>query len=194
MKSKKRGLYFFKKVRRFIWRKVIRSLVLKWENQGRYIVEKKIFPSIKNKKVLLVGVEDYVSDYPKKASKNQNDVYSIDIDPEMAEFGARKHIIGDIAEIDKHFAENFLDIIFLGGVFGYGLNDPKKAEKALKNCYKVLKKRGVLIIWWKNVPGRNQVVPKRLKNYKLFTLISLAGIKSGYKAKEDVIFEFLMKK
>jgi len=179
------------KIKRILWRPV-RNIILKWENYSRYIVEKKIFPLIKNKKVLLVGCAHYVEDYPKKLRKN--DVYSIDIDPEMAKFGAKKHIIGDVAEIDEYFPKNFLDMIFLGGVFGYGLNDPKKAEKTLKNCHKILKKRGVLIIWWKDVPERNQVVPERLKNYKLFTLISLAGIKSGYRSKEEVIFDFLMKK
>ncbi|GAG24403.1 unnamed protein product, partial [marine sediment metagenome] len=88
------------KIKSILWRP-IRNVSLKWLNYSRYIVEKKIFPSIKNKKVLLVGCNHNVRDYPKKLRKN--DVYSIDINPEMAEFGAEKHIVGNVAEINKYF-------------------------------------------------------------------------------------------
>lgn len=181
------------KIKRIVWRQV-RNLILKWMNYPRYIIEKKIFPSIKNKRVLLVGCTHHVGDYPKKLRKN--DVYSIDINPEMEEFGAKKHIIGNVVEIDKYFKEGFFDVIFLLGVFGYGLNEPKEAEKTMKNCYKVLKKGGILIILCKDISGCNQIVPEKLKNYRLFTSISY-GIKNedlikSYKMKKT-IFNFLLK-
>lgn len=179
------------KIKRILW-KPVRGIVLKWKNYPRYIIEKKIFPSIKNKKVLLVGCAHYVNHYPNLLSKGGNDVYSIDIDPKMAEFGAKKHIIGNVVEIDKHFREGFLDVIFLLGVFGYGLDDTKNAERTMKGCYKVLKDRGMLIITGIDNSDNNRVIPKNLKNYKLFTPISLAGIKNGYMFKRTV-FNFLLK-
>ena len=102
------------KTKRILW-KPIRSVILKWKNESRYIVEKKLFPLIKNKKVLLVGCDYYVQDYPKKLRKNQ--VYSIDKNPKVEKFGAKKHVIGNVAEVDKYFKEDFFDVIFLGGVF-----------------------------------------------------------------------------
>lgn len=48
------------------------------------------------------------------------------------------------------------------------------------------------MIWWSN-PSYDKIKPHKLKNYKLFTPISLAGIKGGYKSKGDVVFEFLKK-
>ncbi len=37
----------------------------------RYIIERKIFPKIKNKRVLLIGVADYIPDYPKRLKNNE---------------------------------------------------------------------------------------------------------------------------
>ena len=64
-------------------RKIIRELVLKWRNPSRYIIERKIFPKIKNKRVLLVGVADYIEDYPQRLK--ENDLWSRkDLNPWLA--------------------------------------------------------------------------------------------------------------
>ncbi len=82
-------------------RKILRELTLKWICPQRYIMERKIFPEIRNKKVLLIGVADYTSDYPERLKNNE--LWSIDINPLVDEFGAENHIIGDAVKIDQYF-------------------------------------------------------------------------------------------
>lgn len=172
-------------------RRLVRYLLLEQIAEERYILERKIFPKIKNKKILWVGCAHYTVPYLKKLKGN--DVWTIDIDPKMAKFGGEKHIIDTIVNADKYFKKNFLDIIFMTGVFGYGLNTKKEADSAMKTCYDILNKKGILVIWWKDVEGHNQINPKKLSNFKLFKLLKIAKYPSGYKTKKEVILEFLRK-
>ena len=166
-----------------MFRKIIRELFLKFRCVPRYDLERKIMPKIKNKKVLLVGVADYVSDYPKRLSENE--LHSIDIDPSVARFGSKKHITGSVVEIDKYFPENSFDVILFCGVFGCGLDAIEDAEKALQNCHKVLKEGGILIVGWdtKSVEDKGYRTPlsESLENYKLFVPVSMFGFPVGYK-------------
>jgi len=172
-------------------RRAARELSLKWRNEGRYIIERKIFPKIKNKKVLLVGCASYTSDYPKRLQENE--LYSIDVNKEVVMYGAKNHIIGSVVDIDKYFEKEFFDAILFFGVFGFGLNNKKEAEKALKNCYNVLKTGGVIMIMWQNIPGHNQISPRELENFKLFKTINVSNYISGYETRKKQIFEFLKK-
>jgi len=175
-------------------RKVLRELLLKWRSKSRYIIERKLFPKVKNKRVLWVGCAEYTKDYPRKIEKNNNELWTIDIDPKVAEYGAKKHIIGNIANADKYFEKEFFDIIFFIGLFGYGLDEKKDAEKAMKSCYKILKKDGSMIIHWSNLEGRNKVKPKELKNIQLYTPKSIFGLPELYKINNNTkIFEFYKK-
>ena len=170
----------------------MRELLLKWRCESRYVLERKIFPKIKKKRVLLVGVAHYTEDYPWRLRKN--DLHSIDIDPAVAEYGSKKHLIGNIVKANKYFPEDFFDIIIFFGVFGYGLDKQKDAEGAMKSCNKILKPGGLLIIGWGNIPGHNQINPRKLKNFNLFNTISLFKIPSSYKTRNKGVFEFLIKK
>ena len=173
-------------------RKFIRELTLKWRKPERYLLERMIFPKIKNKKILLVGTANYTKDYPKRL--NQNDLWSMDINPSMAKYGSKKHIIGDVVKIDKFFPKNHFDVILFIGIFGYGLNDKKQAEKTLENCAKVLKNQGKMIIQWSDISGHNQINPEKLENFKLFKRKEMYGFPPKIKTKESKIFEFLIKK
>ena len=168
-----------------IIRKIIRELTLKWRKPERYFIERKILPQIKNKKVLIVGVARYTANYPIKLKTNE--VITIDLDPKVAKYGAQKHIISSITNAEKYFSAKYFDVILMLGVFGYGLNERKNGEKAMKVCYNLLKNNGKLFLQWNTIPSHNQINPKLLKNYKSF--IS----KEIYKTKKS-IFELLVKK
>lgn len=170
-------------------RKIARELMLKKRCEERYIVERKIFPRLKGKKILSVGCASYVADYPHRLKDNE--VWTMDIDPEVEKYGAKKHIIGSVADVTKYFEKDYFDVIFLLGVFGFGLYDKKEAEKTMKGCHEILKKNGLLMIWWSDTPGRNQIDPRKLKNFSLFKPVKAFGVESGHKTKKKVILEFL---
>ncbi len=172
-------------------RKIAREVSLRWRNEGRYVIERKIFPRIKGKKVLLVGCAPYTSSYPKKL--RDNELWSIDKDPEVAKDGAKNHIVGSVTEIDKYFGKESFDVILFFGIFGFGLDDIKEAEKTMKSCSKVLKNKGLMVVMWQNIFGHNQVNPRELKNFSLFRPIKFDKYPSGYETNKKQIFEFLLK-
>lgn len=118
----------------------------------------------------MVGCADYTDFYPSLLGKYGNEVY-----------------------LRKYYPKEFFDVVLFGGVFGYGLNKIKDAEKAMKALHVVLKKKGKLVIWWADQKGNNSVVPKKLKNFKLFKRIDLISLYSGYRTKSKVVFDILEK-
>jgi hypothetical protein len=170
------NLYLFTDLRKSL-RKNLRSILLKWRCPPRYIIEKKIFPKIRNRKILLIGVADYIKEYPMMLK--QNDLYSIDIDPSVKKFGAEKHIIGNAVKLNNYFKENFFDVILHLGVLNYGINTLEETDECLKNCYDVLEKKGLLVISSQEGPkgsGRPPILIKNLKNFSLFTPVSAFGL------------------
>jgi len=170
---------------------MIRKLVLRWRNPSRYFIIKKVIPEINNKKVLWVGVAKYCVDEVKKLEKN-NDVTTLDINSELINFGAKKHIVDDISttKLDEEF-----DFIFLLGVLGYGVDLPQIAEKTFRNCYRLLKTNGILIVSVLDVPKRNYIKIRELRNYKLFYPSWMFGLDSGNQiGKTKMEINFLRKK
>jgi ubiquinone/menaquinone biosynthesis C-methylase UbiE len=177
-----------------IIRKILREVLLKWRIKSRYVIERKMFPRIKNKKVLFVGCAEYTKDYPSRIEKNNNQLWTLDIDPEVAKYGAKNHIIGDAVEINKYFQENFFDVIMMIGVFGYGINKKEDADKSLENCAKILKKEGAMIIHWSNITGKDMVKPRKLDKIKLYSPTPMFGLPELYIINKGTkIFEFYKK-
>ncbi|MDF5723659.1 MAG: methyltransferase domain-containing protein [Rhizonema sp. PD37] len=145
-----------------IWRglKVVTHTIMGLEmpivNQDRYILEQKIIPYFLDKqefiRVLFVGCGSYTKHYEKWF--RQKEYWTIDINPMKKIYGAKKHIVGSLGDLNLSFQENYLDLIICNGVFGWGLNDRKEVEKAFTGCYKSLRKGGVLIIGWDDTPER----------------------------------------
>ncbi len=169
-------------------RQILRGIFLKWRNPERYVLEKKIFKRINRKRVLFVGVAPYTAQYPIKLKNN--DLTTIDINPYVAKYGAKNHIIGDIG---KYFFQEKFDVIFLVGILGYGVDTREKAEEVLKNCFNSLNKNGILIATETLVKLHNPVKLRDLKAYKKFQAIEAFGYGSPTRINKAV-FEFLLKK
>jgi SAM-dependent methyltransferase len=170
------------------WR---RELLLKHQCEERYILERKLFPLARGKKVLLVGCRSYTRDYPSRL--RHGEVWSLDIDPDVREFGAQNHHVGDIADPSVFPQPEAFDLIFMGGVIGWGLNDPADADRALANCRRLLRPGGLLMLWWNDTPGHDQVNPRRLSAFRLFSPVQVASYPSGYRTRANVVLEFLRK-
>ncbi len=140
--------------------KVVSHTIMGWEmpiiNHDRYIFEQKIIPYFVNHeefaKVLFVGCGSYTKHYEKWF--RQKEYWTIDLNPMKKIYGAKKHIIGSMSDLNLHFKENYFDVIICNGVFGWGLNDKKDVEEAFAGCFLCLRNNGVLIIGWDDVPER----------------------------------------
>jgi hypothetical protein len=174
-------------------RKILRKIFLKKRNYYRYLLERKIFPQIRNKRILLVGIAEYTKDYPKILAKKNNEVWTLEINPELRKYGAKRHIVGDISK-SQDIEKEFFDIVLMLGVFGFGLNKREDAEKAMRNVQFILKKKGILIIQWVNDMKHGMINPKKLKNWYLFKSKSILGFPPQLIIEKNKIIEFLIKR
>lgn len=118
----------------------------------RKCLVQEIFPALTsraNLKVLFVGCRRYTKDYGRFIKDASVRYWTIDVDPEAARWGATSHhLICDIQEIQDLVAAHSFDVVFLNGVFGFGVDDPDSMERTLAAIHDILKPQGVLLVGW----------------------------------------------
>lgn len=138
--------------------------------EDRNVLEQIIFPFIlaylEPKKILDIGREDYQNFY--NYFFEGRELWTLDYDPKRKEFGAENHITDDAANVADHFKQNYFDFILMNGVFGWGLNDPEKIEKALSGIYNILKPGGIFILGWNDIKDLTPVPLPKIKSLKKF--------------------------
>jgi SAM-dependent methyltransferase len=142
--------------------------------EDRDILERIIFPHILSyyapQTVLDIGREGYTQFYNRFF--RHSELWTLDYDPENEEFGANNHITDDVANLRKYFDENYLDLIIMNGVFGWGVNKEEHVQDTFNAFYEVLKPGGILILGWnddvvplKKIEGLNKLKPLTLKPF-----------------------------
>ncbi len=154
--------------------------------EDRDILERIIFPYVlvrfNPKKILDIGREDYQWFYNKFFIGRE--LWTIDIDPERQEFGAHNHIVDDVANLKKHFKDNYFDFIIMNGVFGWGLNDKEAIEKTFAAIYDILAPGGIFVFGWNDVEDLTPVPIKNIKALQRFKYFYFKPLKSNtFKAK-----------
>lgn len=100
--------------------------------------------------VLYVGVRSYTNDTLDQLVKNCAQVWTTDIEDEVAIFGnGDKHRTLDIADIDADsFPVSSFEVIVLNGIIGHGVNEPAHIEKLGAALAGVMPQGGLLISGW----------------------------------------------
>lgn len=123
------------------------------DNEDRRALEQVIFPYFliddRYKKVLFVGCSWCTRGYNRRFEAVK-EYWTIDGWPWKRRYGARRHIVDDFQNIDRHFSAGTLDLILCNGVFGWGLNDRADVEAAFGACFDTLRVGGVLVVGWSN--------------------------------------------
>ncbi len=156
-------------------RSLLRNFTLKWRIPERYYFERKLLPKIKNKKVLLVGLAPYCKEEKKVLLKNKNELYTIDKNPDVAYLG-NNHKVSNLKDVD--FPSSFFEVILVPFVFGYETftirkQDVAEANECFTNCYRMLKKNGILIVGW-----NKEFNPTSLEGFNTFEEIGKIEIKN----------------
>jgi hypothetical protein len=103
--------------------------------------------------LLFVGVQSYNNRIARICARLGFRLWTIDVDPAAARWGAAgRHIVADVREIDRHMAAHVFDAVILNGVLGYGIDDPRGAEAAVRALATVVRPNGFVVIGWN--PGR----------------------------------------
>jgi hypothetical protein len=118
--------------------------------KDRRILEQLVFPyfvkDIHFHRILFVGCDYYTWHYRKIFQTKE--YWTIEPRAIMSVFGAKRHIIGYLRQIDEHFEKDSLNVIICNGVLGYGLDDPQEIENSLGKCFFCLREGGILVLGW----------------------------------------------
>lgn len=149
--------------------KLLRPLFYKWQTKkitkkyrgeevrdkfdDRRVLEEIIFPNIlairNPEKILDIGREEDQYFYNKFFINKE--FWTLDINPDHKDFGAKNHIVDNATNLKKHFKDNYFDLIIINGVFGWGLNKKHDIEKTFSSIYDILKTSGILIFGWNDI-------------------------------------------
>jgi hypothetical protein len=119
--------------------------------KDRAYLDRELLPAVGRRggKALFIGCQRYTKHYPSRLTAYGAECWTIDIDPTVARWGARRrHTIGDIRDGSDHWLPASFDTIILNGVFGFGLDCVRDQDAALRACRLLLKEEGWLILGW----------------------------------------------
>ena len=100
-------------------------------------------------RVLWIGCRRYTASYPDRLAQGGAEVWTTDIDPDVARWGAKnRHRTGDVCKIDRLFGDMTFDAVLCNGVLGYGVDRPADQRAALDAIAIVLRPGGRLLLGW----------------------------------------------
>jgi hypothetical protein len=119
----------------------------KYTPPDRKLFEEEILPALASEpdvsSVLSVGVAWYTARYADVFGDKR--FVTLDVDPSRAAFGAKDHVTGDCTKLEELFEAPF-DVILMNGVIGYGLDDARSVDCALRACAARLRTGGTLVL------------------------------------------------
>lgn len=146
------------------------GIYMKNHQDDRLVLEDIIFPYFQNNDefntIISIGTDWYTKSYNKVFKKKK--YWTIDMDPKKKKYGSIRHIIDSMGNLHSYFQKNEVDIIFCNGVFGWGLNKPEDIEKSFKICFDLLRKDGVFILGWNDLPQYRPIALDDVQALKLF--------------------------
>jgi SAM-dependent methyltransferase len=141
-----------------------------YPSEDRQILECIIFPHYQlsplHRNIVFVGNDWYTQGYGRIFGlKNFT---TIDANPAKARYGSARNIVDYASNLDKHVGVGSIDLVFLNGVIGWGLNDPGEAEATFDCLGRCLRPGGHLIVGWNDIPEHKPFEFTALKTLKAF--------------------------
>ena len=136
-----------------------RALRRPWKpTYGRRVLEEQLLPALANRddlqRLLFVGCSSKTRRYPSLFAGRE--FWTIDIDPSVAKFGSRRHVVGSFADVRSHFEPDSLDAVICIGVYGWGLDDPAQIGASIDGTADCLRPGGLFVIGWNDIEGHRE--------------------------------------
>lgn len=134
----------------------------------RVVLERSVLPMLigRGGKILSVGVDFYNAHHARLCAAGGAELWTIDIDPQRAQWGAPgRHITGSALELEAHFARDSFDAVLVNGVLGHGIDGAPATDRALRSAAAVLRLGGLLVIGWNHDKTTDPTLLRAAKNY-----------------------------
>ncbi|MFC0266711.1 methyltransferase domain-containing protein [Kushneria aurantia] len=158
-----------------------RGVRLRYPYPDRLMLEQRILPAIAGrddmKRILMVGCGWYTHYYPGLLGDDA-EVTTLEIDPAKRAFGARRHIVANLTELDAHFGPGELDAVLCNGVLGWGLNDHDDIERAFGASVTALRGGGLLLLGWNDKAPYNRVSPADISALQGLEAVTVPGLEA----------------
>lgn len=141
-----------------------------WKKDGfitspdRHILEREIIPYLEGE-ICFVGVAHYIKHYWSSFFSPNATVTTIDVNKNLAKYGAKNHIATEIKKLPKVSKKRY-DYVIMHGIAGYGTFSRQNLEWAFWGTYESLKPGGLLIYGWANNKDIRIVHPSTLPHKK----------------------------
>ncbi len=117
----------------------------------RTVMRNHIFPEVAKRggHILFVGVRAYTTEYPAIFEQYGGLCWTMDIDPEAADFGVpQRHVTGSVTRVHELLHLIKFRTIVLTGVLGFGVNKFSDQLRALESCAEAIEPTGTLVLGW----------------------------------------------
>ncbi len=138
-------------IKRFLLLHVFGADLEPSRHPSRQWLERELLPMLPRlgfKRVMFVGTGPYTWHYERIVLRAGGEWITSDISPAAAVWGARRHVVADVQEIDRRFSLGYFDAVILNGVLGFGITTETELKTAALAMWRVLRPGGLLILGW----------------------------------------------
>jgi hypothetical protein len=143
---------------------------LRMKTADRVVLENVILPwfaqDARFQRVLFVGCDWYTKGYSKLFSARE--YWTLEPNPRRRKFGAPRHVQDVGQNVTRHFKPGSLDVVFMNGVFGFGLNDRQGTEDTIAGMHTCLCDEGAFVFGWNDIPQNRPFPPEEIESLKRF--------------------------
>jgi SAM-dependent methyltransferase len=107
-----------------------------------------VLPGLGFRRILFVGTAPYTWHYERIACRAGGEWITCDVNPSAAVWGARRHAVARVQEIDARFAPGYFDAVILSGVLAFGIDPGADFDAAISAISRVLRPEGLLLLGW----------------------------------------------
>lgn len=136
----------------------------------RILLERVVIPELARDpqwhRVLFVGCAWYTLHYPRLFRNCE--LTTLEIDPDLAPYGARRHIIDSCENLKNHVGSDAFDCVIFNGVFGFGIDTPEALERTLVAMHHALRDRGLFVFGWNKIAPHAPFDPATVPSWSHF--------------------------
>jgi SAM-dependent methyltransferase len=105
-------------------------------------------PALGFRRILFVGTAPYTWHYERIVRRAGGEWITCDVNPSAAVWGARRHAVARVQDIDTRFAPAYFDAVILSGVLAFGVAPGAEFDAAIAAIWRVLRPEGLLLLGW----------------------------------------------